>query len=174
MAWKIFMVRPTNFYFGTKLDGKNRVVLGVKPREWFDANPDKWTVIEQCFAHDEPDFEGRGLALPPQALPVGAAYFDPEWHSLSAGYNQIWKSQRHPLLVKLPSSAFKGGEWFCVDQPERGQPIGGQGWEVVGVVPKLTLAPSINCEGRYHGRIQNGIIADDCEGRAFPQFPSTA
>lgn len=49
-----------------------------------------------------------------------------------------------------------------------------QKWNVTGSAPTFTLSPSINCEGVYHGWIQNGIITEDCEGRPFQNIPRTA
>jgi hypothetical protein len=40
-------------------------------------------------------------------------------------------------------------------------------WTVTGSLPNITVVPSINCIGRYHGFITDGIISDDCEGRKF-------
>jgi hypothetical protein len=31
----------------------------------------------------------------------------------------------------------------------------------------VTLAPSVNIGGSYHGRIQGGVISEDVEGRRF-------
>jgi len=71
---------------------------------------------------------------------------------------------RAPLVVRLP-----GGTDFCVDGPtfSAGQ-RGTGGWAVTGEPPGLTLAPSINIGGSYHGWIQGGVITDDCDGRKFP------
>lgn len=66
---------------------------------------------------------------------------------------------RMPLIVRLP-----GGTDFCVDGPASG----GGGWNVTGEPPAVTLTPSINVVGSYHGWITNGVITDDCEGRTFP------
>lgn len=71
---------------------------------------------------------------------------------------------RDPLVVRLP-----GGTDFCVDGPtfSAGQ-RGSGGWTVTGEPTAITLSPSINIGGSYHGWIQNGVITDDCEGRTFP------
>lgn len=44
---------------------------------------------------------------------------------------------------------------------------GGGGWTVQGEWPNVTVTPSINCVGVYHGYIQNGQITEDCDGRKF-------
>lgn len=92
-------------------------------------------------------------------------------------------ASRPPLIVKLP-----GALYFLVD----GQCYSGDrvkcrkahhkckcgkayrakghydGWKVTGAAPKVTVYPSINFDGRYHGWLKNGVISDDCEGREFP------
>lgn len=73
-------------------------------------------------------------------------------------------SGRPPLIVKLP-----GGLYFLID----GQCYSGakghyDGWKVSGKPPRITVKPSINFKGRYHGWLRDGVISDDCEGRKFP------
>ena len=68
--------------------------------------------------------------------------------------------QRPPLTVYLP-----GCGWFCVDSaPSNGDR---SGWNVTGTPPAITVSPSINCEGHYHGWLRDGVITDDCEGRRY-------
>lgn len=86
-------------------------------------------------------------------------------------YYKQHNSGRPPLLVFLP-----GRSLFCVDGACWRTPTpGGKieyygGWQVIGEAPLITLAPSINLVGSYHGFLQNGVISDDCEGRRFDQF----
>jgi hypothetical protein len=94
---------------------------------------------------------------------------DPKWSAtvrfvcrhLSAYYLQN-NSHRSPLVVCLPS-----GDLFCVDGMcwSSGNYYGG--WKVSGDAPHITVEPSINMQGIYHGYLQQGIITDDCEGRQF-------
>ena len=72
---------------------------------------------------------------------------------------------RPPMFVKLPD-----GTDFCIDTRAYQHPQGhyGDGWGCAGDPPNITLSPSINCVGRYHGFIRDGVITDDCEGRQFP------
>ncbi len=69
---------------------------------------------------------------------------------------------RKPLLVRLP-----GRILFCVDgkQWSDGKFFGG--WKVTGEAPLITVEPSINCVGVYHGLLVNGVLSDDCEGRHY-------
>ena len=83
-------------------------------------------------------------------------------HRLSLDYEQNNRGQRQPIAVVLPSKF--GGARFCVDSDSTG---GGPGWQVSGELPNLTVSPSINLGGIYHGWIQSGVISDDCEGRKF-------
>jgi len=83
---------------------------------------------------------------------------------LSDAYIAKWKgsSYRLPHIVRLPD-----GSDFCIDGPcyDNGKRYGG--WEVTGEPPMVTLSPSINIRGYYHGWIKDGVISDDCEGRKF-------
>ena len=40
-------------------------------------------------------------------------------------------------------------------------------WQVSGEPPNVTVRPSINIVGSYHGWITDGVISDDVEGRTF-------
>jgi hypothetical protein len=80
---------------------------------------------------------------------------------LSDFYKQN-NAHREPLLVWMPSK-----DVFCVDAMcWHGRTLYG-GWQVTGEPPLITVNPSINLVGGYHGWIQNGIISDDCEGRRY-------
>lgn len=65
-------------------------------------------------------------------------------------------------MVLLP-----GRNFFSIDSKCYG-PIPGKpgehgyygGWTVSGVPPNITVSPSINMVGRYHGFLQNGVIGD--------------
>ena len=43
----------------------------------------------------------------------------------------------------------------------------GKGWKRTGEPPRITVTPSINHVGQYHGWLANGIFTDDSEGRKF-------
>lgn len=106
-------------------------------------------------------------------LPVGAIY-PATWlidraegwlaSSLSPRYRADWMASRPPYVVKLPD-----GTEFCIDsRATRDGQFVGDGWTVAGELPRVTLSPSINIVGSYHGWIADGVISDDCEGRRFP------
>lgn len=99
---------------------------------------------------EDPDYDGRGW---------------PWWwaqdHYLSDFYKQN-NSSRRPLFVILPSRIL-----FVVDGKCWKDGVHYSGWSVSGVAPNITMAPSINIVGSYHGFLQNGVISDDCEGRKF-------
>jgi hypothetical protein len=84
---------------------------------------------------------------------------NPDHWIVSAEYERDWAGKRPPMIVKLP-----GGEEWCIDMPCRGGP----GWTITGEPPRVTISPSINVPGRYHGWIRDGVLTDDCEGRSFP------
>lgn len=81
---------------------------------------------------------------------------------LTAQYFREHYGQRAPLFVRLPD-----GSEFCIDSRATGKETG---WTVTGEPHNgtLTVSPSINIKGSYHGFIQNGVVTDDCEGRKFP------
>lgn len=88
---------------------------------------------------------------------------------LSAQYREQHQSRRAPILVFLP-----GRTLFCVDGacwntgPDNKIVYHG-GWTVSGDLPNISVSPSINIVGSYHGFITNGVITDDCEGRKFDE-----
>ncbi len=69
------------------------------------------------------------------------------------------------LWVALPHA--NGTYPFCVHAPATREGPNGTGWKVTGDAPKITVEPSINVVGSYHGWIRDGVITDDCEGRKF-------
>lgn len=97
-------------------------------------------------------------------VPVGAMWpIDETDARVSPNYLRDWKGKRLPLVVELPSGMFSiDGPFWNKDGPY------GDGWKVTGEPPAITLAPSINIVGHYHGYIVKGVIKDDVEGRKFP------
>lgn len=109
-------------------------------------------------------------------LPVGAMFYLPPnanmehwpWYNanvddLSDFYKQN-NASRPPIFVILP-----GHNLFVVDGKcwDHGRKYGG--WQVSGEAPNITVNPSIDLKGFYHGYLANGIIGDDVEGRIFDQ-----
>lgn len=85
-------------------------------------------------------------------------------YRLSDEYVRDHLGKRLPLIVCLPN-----GELFCPDaaySAREGRPFG-PGWTVTGEAPAITVHPSINCVGRYHGWLHGGVLSDDVEGRVF-------
>lgn len=80
-------------------------------------------------------------------------------HYLSAEYLRDCIGKRPPIIVILPD-----GSQFCVDSCAKGST---NGWTVTGREPNITVSPSINAVGRYHGFLSNGVLSDDVEGRQF-------
>lgn len=73
---------------------------------------------------------------------------------------------RAPITVVLPN-----GDWFCVDSAywtEADPNPDKNGWQVLGEFPDITVSPSINCVGRWHGSLINGELSEDVDGRVFP------
>ena len=80
------------------------------------------------------------------------------------------KPRRLPIVIHLPN----GQDW-CPDQMARNDAgFHGRGWQVDldAGVDMMTITPSINCVGSYHGWVRAGYVTDDCEGRTFPRAPT--
>lgn len=80
-------------------------------------------------------------------------------YELSDEYVNERMASRPPVAVQLPC-----GDIFVVDSAVTGER---RGWGVSGEPPALTVDPSINIVGCYHGWIRNGELTDDCEGRQY-------
>ena len=71
---------------------------------------------------------------------------------LAERYFREWAGIRDPFVVVLPV-----GE-FCVDSHEE---TSEDGWQVLGEPPRITVRPSINIVGGWHGYITAGVISDN-------------
>lgn len=100
-----------------------------------------------------------------------APWYLADWPDHLAPYYYQHNAHRPPIMLVLPAP--EGHTYhFCVDMKacDAGK-LREDGWTVTGNVPDLTVAPSINAVGTYHGFLQNGVLTDDCDGRQFPNFP---
>lgn len=88
-------------------------------------------------------------------------------YDLSAHYVDQVASIRPPISVLVPMRGDPSrGTWFCVDSHPTSDPAGA--WEVTvvgelvdGERPDITVTPSINCVGIYHGHLTHGVLSDD-------------
>lgn len=85
---------------------------------------------------------------------VGDAFYDDS-------YPRSLISEKHkgkrPIIVILPPNVY-----FCIYSKPRKNGIGYEpGWEVSGEPESITLAPSVNIEGIWHGFIRNGAFTPD-------------
>jgi len=71
---------------------------------------------------------------------------------------QYWRDNagRKPLVVMLPGHHYFLVDGQCFDQA-RGHY---DGWTVTGTPPNLTVSPSIDMKGRWHGWLRNGVLDD--------------
>lgn len=113
---------------------------------------------------------------PDGRLPIGTMWYHHEGPPagtvrepnafLSVEYYRDHLGKRPALWVRLPNR-----DDFCLDSVSRdGRADGsGRGWTVTGDAPNVTVSPSINDVGYYHGWLQNGVLSEDVEGRTFPR-----
>ena len=109
-----------------------------------------------------------------RSLPIGSMFFVPldaiptDWPWYNANKDDLsdyyfeHNSHRQPLFVILPDRTL-----FLIDGKcwSNGKKYGG--WQVSGEAEHITVHPSINIGGSYHGWLQNGVISEDVEGRTF-------
>ena len=81
---------------------------------------------------------------------------------LSQYYFQHNQQNRKPLIVVLP-----GFITCCIDGMCINNGVRYGGWVVSGEAPDITVSPSINMSGLYHGFLKEGFIHDDVDGRVF-------
>ena len=96
------------------------------------------------------------------------------WDELKPGAMWWEREDGEPdeLCVKLPGGS-RGTTWN-IDQGKRINALPGEKsrcpeWTRTGDVPNVTVTPSINWFGHYHGWLRDGVLTDDCEGRVIPQ-----
>lgn len=82
-----------------------------------------------------------------------------------------WPIKMHKIhpLDSQPGDAwpFEGSWAFKLPGGAVWTPIQPPGWTIEGEMPNVTVRPSINQEGVYHGWITNGVLSDDIEGRTY-------
>lgn len=121
----------------------------------------------------------KGMSPAAGTLKVGDLFYGPYPHELEqAAWRSVrWhfrylsefyhanNAQRRPLAVVLPGNHLFGIDGQCWNHdlpiPHYG------GWTVTGDAPNITMSPSINLGGLYHGFIQNGLISEDVEQRKY-------
>ena len=114
-----------------------------------------------CVWHDTP---------PEGGWPVGACFYSPYEHQMSKHYEANVRAARRPIMVVLP---MRGATqpWhattFVIDSHPTNDENAAWGVEVVmaslvdGQKPDITVTPSIDCRGLYHGYLTHGVISDD-------------
>lgn len=86
-------------------------------------------------------------------FPIGAMWYTP-WSSGGNGDSDFYLALEHAervkghLLVKTP-----GGDWD-IDRPS----VNGAGWMRTGEPPLITVSPSFDAVGEWHGHLVNGHL----------------
>jgi hypothetical protein len=142
-------------------------IVGTKLVTW-DPPPEGGLCGEKLL------LDSSGNAHRFNELPIGTMFYVPKdvsrddwpWWIASderlSDYYHAHTKYRQPLLVILP-----GQNLFCVDSKCWNDKSMYGGWQVTGIPPAITISPSINIAGTYHGWIINGVISEDCEGRVY-------
>lgn len=116
------------------------------------------------------------------AIPLSRRYPDTTWDdgTVTPGetFEEVWGDRLSPqfrasgrgfvVFVTLPDKT----DW-CVDLISTAT---GQGWDVDipdGDLERLTVRPSVNIVGYYHGFLWNGVVGSDLEGRVYPEVKTT-
>lgn len=107
---------------------------------------DHWQYNRDRFFADADGRTWTTRDLPPGAM-YDAPWFADFWHG----------DDGRCLMVVLPDKT----EWV-IDGPA----TNGAGWTRSGEPPRITARPSIGSPG-YHGWLNDGVLSDDLEGRAF-------
>lgn len=81
-----------------------------------------------------------------------------------SAYYYVNNSHRLCLFIIMP-----GLVPFCVDGQTWNHGVHEGGWTVTGEPEALTVTPSINLIGVYHGFLTAGVISDDCETRVYDE-----
>lgn len=148
-------------------------------KEGFEADP-RWPVkCASCsYVFEADDFwqvnydplwkgslDGKLYVL--RKNPPGAT-----WHAdwfPDTGPNGPWSGPDGKVwCVMLPG----GMEWIIYSYASGPDPR--HKWNVQGALLDITVTPSINCVGYYHGFVSRGVISEDCEGRKYDGVPRTA
>jgi hypothetical protein len=93
--------------------------------------------------------------------------------ALGSKYLALPEPRRAPIVIALPYHNQKYQIWFPDERAwDAKQGYHGEGWTITGDLPNISITPSINCVGTYHGYVDKGQITSDCEGRKFPLEPT--
>lgn len=118
----------------------------------------------KCFLVDSKPYLGDEFYRP-GAMWFGERSADPFTYDMWPS-DEFMNSSRKPLYVLLPSNA-RYLEYFFIDMKDYEDK---GGWRYTGTPPIITVTPSINCVGRYHGYVQDGYVSKDVEGRTYPMW----
>ena len=107
-------------------------------------------------------FPGDMFYMPKGTTPEGWPWYLAKEGHLSDYYSAN-NSHRQPLFLMLP-----GKHLFLVDGKCWNQQLGRYGgWHVRGEAPNISVFPSIDISGTYHGCLSNGILGDDIVHRKY-------
>jgi len=128
------------------------------------AEEDQWQVNYDRLYRGAPDEKLYVL----RENPPGATW-NAHWMAENDKPNGQWTGpDGKAWCVMMPG----GVEWVVYCYASGPEPR--HKWLVEGTPPNITVSPSINLVGVYHGFVKGGVVAEDCEGRTYPGVPRTA
>lgn len=128
-------------------------------------------VVERTYPRPDPEPEGGWMSsewvdVATNERPApGDMFFRPDLLNEDrpgwlAPFYYANNSHRPPITVVLPS-----GDWFCIDSKATANgELGPEGWTVTGEPPLITVNPSINAVGQWHGWLRAGMLRELSEG----------
>jgi hypothetical protein len=104
-------------------------------------------------------------------VPIGGTWKIPlDYKYEEETFEEFWRDflsnefrasgRNYVIYIRLPS-----GTDFCPDFKATDKRK--NGWTVTGELPRISVSPSVNEVGRYHGWIKEGVLSDDLDGRVF-------
>lgn len=79
---------------------------------------------------------------------------------LSPEYQRDHVGKRPPIVVVLPERNAAGEVFGWPFSPDECTTDSDHGWVVTGELPNISVSPSINAVGAYHGFITDGVLTD--------------
>lgn len=199
-GWKTFMVEPSEFC--RRSLRRYRKFSGVQSGHYCDISvviDEQFSRPDGSGGRSTLKGEYEGDSRWPQRCTCNYTFLEDDWWQVNEERlyrgaldgklytlrelppGAIWRATWMEEIKGSPYTAPDGKAWalmlpggiewliysYSSDKPPRK-------WDVQGELPNITVSPSINQTGVYHGHVKNGVVTPDCEGRSFQKHPPTA